>query len=120
MALQLTLQNVDASGVVVWVTGTIAASGNYSTGGDTLDWTQIMNQAVAASGAVPSAQSPQQVAIWSQNGSFNQYSPLQGSGLNNWKLKVAAPGGTEIGAGAYPGGVTGDIIVFQAQFKRLQ
>ena len=63
---------------------------------------------------------PQQVMIDSQNGSAGYYVPVQGSGLNNWKVKCFSGGGTEISAGAYPAGITGDVVAFQAQFGRLQ
>src|SRR5713101_5344733 len=78
----------------------LAFSGNYTSGGDTLDFSQI-------SGLIPSGSLPLQVALFSQNGAANQYVAVQGAALNAWKLKVFNPGGAEItGGAAYPAGVT--------------
>ena len=120
MAITLNVQNVDASGVVTWVTGMLSFSGSYSSGGDTLDWTTAIPQVGATGAAIPSGSAPQQAVFESQNGNAGYYVPVQGSGANNWKLKCFQGGGTEISAGAYPGSVTGDIVAFQAQFKKLQ
>jgi hypothetical protein len=120
MAITIGVQNVDASGVVTWVTGTISFSGNYTTGGDTLDWTSAIEQLGQAGQALDAASPPQQVMIDSQNGNAGYYVSVQGGALNNWKVKCFVGSGTEIGAGAYPSSVTTDVIAFQAQFKRLQ
>jgi len=120
MAIAIAVQNVDATGIVVWVTGTLSFSGNYATGGDTLDFTTLVEQIGSAGQVTASAVPPQQVVAESQNGNAGYYVPVQGSALNNWKLKCFLPGGTEVGAGAYPASVTSDIVTFQAQFKRLQ
>ncbi len=120
MAITINVQNVDASGIVVWVTGTLTFSGSYSTGGDTLDWTTAAPQIGQSGQVIPSSQPPQQVMFDSQNGNAGYYVPVQGSASNNWKLKCFQGGGTELAAGAYPSSVTSDIVVFQAQFKRLQ
>jgi hypothetical protein len=45
----------------------------------------------------------------SQNGNSGYYIPVQGTALNNWKLKAFAGGGTEITAGAYPASFTTDV-----------
>jgi hypothetical protein len=120
MAIAISVTNVDATGVTTWMTGTLVFSGNYVTGGDTLDWTGAM-EAVGASGqVVASGSGPQQVMIDSQNGNAGYYVPVQGSGINNWKVKCFTGGGTEVSAGAYPGSITADAVAFQAQFKRLQ
>jgi hypothetical protein len=120
MAIAINVQNVDASGVVVWVTGTLSFSSNYVTGGDTLDWTTAIPQVGQSGAATPSAAGPQQVMFDSQNGNPGYYVPVQGNAPNNWKLKCFQGGGTELSAGAYPASITSDIVVFQAQFKRLQ
>lgn len=120
MAITINVQNVDASGVVVWVTGTLIFSGNYVTGGDTLDWTTAIPQVGQSGAATPSVSAPQQVMFDSQNGNAAYYVAVQGNAPNNWKVKCFQGGGTEVSAGAYPASVTSDIVVFQAQFKRLQ
>ncbi|MFZ0037831.1 MAG: hypothetical protein WAK91_10435 [Candidatus Acidiferrales bacterium] len=120
MAIAITVQSIDASGSAVLVTGTLAFSGNYSTGGDTLDWTTADEQIAPSGATIPSATPPQLVLISSVNGNADAYIPVQGSALNNWKVKCFAAGGTEVSAGAYPSGITGDIVAFLAQFPKLQ
>ena len=120
MAITISVQNVDASGIVTWVTGTVAFSGNYATGGDTLDWTTASEQIGQSGQALDAASPPQQVMFDSQNGNAGYYVSVQGNALNNWKVKCFVGSGTEIGAGAYPSSVTTDVIAFQAQFLRLQ
>ncbi len=79
----------------VFATGQLAFSGSYATGGDTVDFTTI--------GPLASA-----TIVFVQNAAFN-----------SWKLKVFAPGGTEIAAGAYPASVTGDVVSFQLTLRKL-
>ena len=114
MAITISLQpnNVDSSASnFVYAVATLTFSGNYPTGGDTLDFTQIANQ-------VPS-DTIVQVFAESQNGNSGYYIPVQGTALNNWKLKAFVGGGTEIGAGAYPGTVTGDIVQLSITARKL-
>jgi len=120
MAITISVQNVDASGVVTWVTGTITFSGNYVAGGDSLDWTTAIEQIGQSGQTLDAGSPPQQVLFDSQNGNAGYYVAVQGSALNNWKVKCFVGSGTEVSAGAYPSSVTADIIVFQAQFMRLQ
>ena len=120
MAITINVQNVDASGIVTWVTGTITFTGNYATGGDALDWSTATEQLGQSGQALDTASPPQQVMFDSQNGNAGYYVAVQGSASNNWKVKCFLGGGTEVGAGAYPSSVTSDVVVFQAQFKRLQ
>jgi hypothetical protein len=105
MAITISLQpnNVDSSASnFVYAVATLAFSGNYPTGGDTLDFTQVAS-------VLPSDTIVQAFAE-SQNGNSGYYIPIQGTALNNWKLKAFVGGGTELTAGAYPVGVTGDIV----------
>jgi hypothetical protein len=114
IALTLTQNNVDGSpSNFCFAAGTLTFSGNYTTGGDELDFTPIMN-------LLPTSQAPVQVAVFSQGGTAFAYVAVQGSSFNNWKLKVFAPGGTEItGGAAYPGAVTGDTVAFQILARKL-
>jgi hypothetical protein len=114
MAITISLVpgNVDSSASnFVYAVATLAFSGNYPTGGDTLDFTQITN-------ALPS-DTVVQVFAESQNGNSGYYIPIQGTALNNWKLKAFVGGGTEITAGAYPGTVTGDIVQLSITARKL-
>ena len=115
MPITITLlpSNVDGSGSnLFYAIGTLAFSGNYSTGGDTLDFTQVADK-------LPSTQIIQVFAD-SQNGNGGYYVPVQGTALNNWKLKAFNGGGTEISAGAYPAGVTSDVVQVTITARKLQ
>lgn len=104
--------NVDSSASnFVYAVATLTFSGNYPTGGDTLDFTQVTNQ-------LPS-DTIIQVFAESQNGNSGYYIPIQGTALNNWKLKAFAGGGTEITAGAYPASVTSDIVQLSITARKL-
>lgn len=98
----------------------ITASGNYTTGGDTLDLATITG-ADGLSTPPSTTQLPIQVVITGQAGYVYQYVP--GSSNANGKVKVlqSASSGNplaEISAAAYPAGVTGDTIIAHATFLR--
>ena len=83
--------NVDGSGSnFLYAIGTLAFSGSYITGGDTLDFTQVADK-------LPSTQIIQAFAE-SQNGNSGYYVPIAGTAMNNWKLKAFTGGGAEISA----------------------
>jgi len=114
MAISITLlpNNVDSSASnFIYAVATLTFSGNYATGGDTLDFTQITNQ--LASDTIV------QVFAESQNGNSGYYIPVQGTSLNAWKLKAFLGGGTEVTAGAYPGSITGDIVQLSITARKL-
>ena len=114
MPITITLQpvNEDGSGSnLFYAIGVLAFSGNYPTGGDTLDFTTVADK-------LPSTQIIQAFAD-SQNGNAGYYVPVQGTALNNWKLKAFTGGGTEITAGAYPASVTSDIVQLTITARKL-
>jgi len=102
------------AGNVLIVTGTIVASGNYSTGGDTLDLSQIPG--------LPTDLAPDNVDIVSvaTPNSGWEYGFVKGASLANGKMQVfgqqptSASAGvivlSELAAGAYPASITGDVI----------
>lgn len=113
ITISLIPSNVDSSGNnFVYATATLTFSGNYPTGGDTLDFTTVADK-------LPSMTLIQVVAE-SQNGNSGYYVPVQGTALNNWKLKALVGGGTEITAGAYPTSVTTDIVQLSITARKLQ
>jgi hypothetical protein len=113
ITISLSPLNVDSSASnFVYAIGTLTFSGNYPTGGDTLDFTQVADK-------LPSDQLIQVFAD-SQNGNGGYYVPVQGSALNNWKLKAFNGGGTELSAGAYPASVTSDIVQVTITARKLQ
>jgi hypothetical protein len=112
ITIALATNNVDSSASnFIYAVATLTFSGNYSTGGDTLDFTQITN-------VLPSDTIVQAIAE-SQNGNSGYYVPVPGSALNSWKLKCFVGGGTEISAGAYPGSVTGDVVQLSITARKL-
>ncbi len=114
MAIQITLlaANVDGAGSnLLYGIGTLTFSGNYVTGGDTLDFTTVAEK-------LNSAQIIQVFAD-SQNGNAGYYVPVTGTALINWKLKAFTGGGTEVSAGAYPASVTTDTVQITITARKL-
>jgi hypothetical protein len=127
MAVTLTLTDVDPGTTQLYVFGTVQLSGNYPSGGDTIDWTQLAKQVsmrgqtVEASMADPSY-GPIQAGFTVQGGTPNQYQMQQGTAANNWKMRGYSTGssGAEFtGGAAYPNSALNDVITFTAQFRKL-
>jgi len=115
MPITITLlpSNEDGSGSnLFYAIGTLTFSGSYPTGGDTLDFTTVADK-------LPIDQIIQVFAD-SQNGNSGYYVPVQGTAINNWKLKAFSGGGTELSAGAYPASVTTDIVQVTITARKLQ
>ncbi|MBZ5662581.1 MAG: hypothetical protein LAO08_19430 [Acidobacteriia bacterium] len=111
MPLAITIVDIDAAANNVYVFGTLTASGSYSTGGDTLDFTTVASQ-------IPASQAP--VQIWVGGSTGDAYSWIKGASLNNQKVKVNTASNTELASGAYPARITGDAsIQFEAVFNKL-
>lgn len=115
MPLAVTITGTEFTGNGLHVYGTIKATGNYPALGDVLNlsgFDQIKTD-------VP----PTQINIKSQKATTNvfQYSGIPGATLAACAMQVltgaaAQSGLTELSAGAYPAGVTGDVIAFEAIF----
>src|SRR6476661_527001 len=113
IAITLLPSNEDGSGSnLFYAIGTLTFSGNYPTGGDTLDFTTVADK-------LPSTQI-MQIFADSQNGNAGYYVPVQGTAMNNWKLKAFTGGGTEVTAGAYPASVTTDVVQVTITARKLQ
>ena len=103
ISISIPAQNVDASGRnLVYAIGTLTFTGSYATNGDTLDLSAV-SEKLSSSQIV-------QIVVDSLNGNNMYYVAVVGNALNNHKIKAFSAGGTEISAGAYPGGVTGDTV----------
>jgi len=116
MALAFTLVDTWDDGKRIHVSGTAAASGNYSTGGDTLDLSQFP--------VIAATQVPVQGAAWMVGLAGYDYVFTPGSAMNNGKVKIFQQGASagafsELAAGAYPAAITGDTISFYGIFKKL-
>lgn len=122
MALLVTPVHSWDDGQKMHVIGTIAASGSYTTGGDTLDFTPV---AAGFKGRNLGIASPPE---WVHIEGFAgyTYSNSIGTLLNNSLMKTQqAPSAgsnplSEISASAYPAAVIADTISFYAVFKKLQ
>ena len=93
------------------VLGTLVFSGNYTTGGDTLNLGVISADSFGKLLKVASA--PIFGSVVGQG--LYTYQWLVGTTLNNGKVKVITAG-AEIAAGAYPSGVTSDVVTFEFEF----
>lgn len=116
MALTFTLVDTWDDGKRIHVTGTIAASGNYATAGDTLDLSQYPS--------IASTRAPIQGTAWMDGLAGYDYVFIPGSAMNNGKVKIfqqGASGGAfpELAAGAYPAAVTSETITFYGMFKKM-
>src|ERR1700683_509971 len=111
MPLAITVVDVDAAADNVYIFGQLTPSGDYSTGGDTLDFTTIAPQ-------VPASLPPLQ--LWVGGSTGDNYAWIKGSALNNQKVKINTASNTELASGAYPSRITGDTnIQFEAVFSKM-
>jgi hypothetical protein len=118
MALAFSLVDTWDDGQRIHVSGTITATGNYATNGDTLDLSKVP--------VIASAQPPIQGTAWMDGLAGYDYVFSTGATLSTNKVKMFASAATagaafpELAAGAYPGAITGDTITFYGIFKKLQ
>ena len=111
MSLAIAILSADAAADNVYVFGTLTASGNYATGGDTIDFTTVGSQ-------IPASHAP--VQLWVGGSTGDSYSWIKGTALNNQKVKINSASNTELASGAYPARITGDTSVqFEAVFSKL-
>lgn len=116
MALTFTLVDTWDDGKRVHVSGTVAASGSYTTGGDTLDLSQFP--------LIAATQPPIQGTAWMDGLAGYDYVFAPGSAMNNGKVKIFEQGTSagafpELASGAYPAGIATDTITFYGIFKKL-
>lgn len=121
-----TTRDIDASANnFVYTSMLVQPSGNYSTGGDTLPLSTI-------AGLIPSAKLPLAMidsvqgtaAVPSLSAAGGYYQIIQNAvpSLTNYLLKIyknSAGSLAEYSAGAYGTDVLGDVIVLQAQWRKL-
>src|ERR1700689_5369902 len=99
MALAFSLVDTWDDGKRIHVSGTIAATGSYATGGDTVDLSQVP--------VIASAQPPIQGTAWMDGLAGYDYVFIPGSAMNSNKVKISAEGASagafpELAASAYP------------------
>ena len=113
MALAISITSIDSGEDNLYIFGTLAASGNYASGGDTLDFTTVANQ-------IGASQAPLQVWVGGTTGDSYGFVRAASPTLVNGKIKVNTASNTELAAGAYPSRITSDAnIQFEAVFGKL-
>lgn len=117
MALTFTLVDTWDDGKRIHVTGTVTASGSYTTGGDTLDLSQFPT--------IASTQPPIQGTAWLDGLAGYDYVFAPGSAMNDGLVKIFQQGASagafpELASGTYPAAITGDSISFYGIFKKLR
>ena len=129
MSVAIQINNIDGSANgELFVEGILVPSGSYVTGGDSVDFTGVsstITKGTGFSGIADSITSQFLKQFWvgSSAGLLTyQYAGIvpASNSPSGAKLKCGASAtfGTELSAGAYPAGITGDTIQFQATFKK--
>ncbi|SRR6266702_1279031 len=108
MSLTLTVTQHWDDGKRLHVIGTVAATGNYVTGGVALDLSDFK---------IKDPSVPLFVLITGKNG--YSYSYIPGTTRANGLVKVNTTAATELTQAAFPAGVTGDSINLYAIFHKL-
>jgi hypothetical protein len=116
MALTFSLVDTWDDGQRIHVAGTVAASGNYATGGDTLDLSQFP--------IIASTQPPTLGTAWMDGLAGYDYVFIPGAAMNSGKVKIFQQGSSagafpELASGTYPGAIAGDTITFYGIFSKL-
>ena len=102
----------DTSQATQIVRGTIALTGNYPAGGDTLNLSGAPVQSAQVPVRVFFSEQPSATVTPSGYGLY--YEP--GTTPSDGKLRVTSAAGTELAAGAYPAALLQANIVFEAIF----
>lgn len=118
MAVTISVSRADATDKGIIIEGTLALSGNYPAGGDTVDFSSVPDipSNVGPLGLVEVAEQP-------ASGSTPQgylFLMIAGSTMKNWLLSVNTDVGqppTELTAAAYPAAAKASTIQFRAFFN---
>ena len=108
MAVALAIKAIDVSRRRKRITYNLTFSGNYSTGGDTLNLATASNPRFLDAG-YPS-RVPDQIDVMGNPGGTSAEAVL-GTGMTDNKIKLFSAPNTELAAGAYNAAVTGDLNV---------
>lgn len=101
--------STQSSQVTLW---TVALTGTYTSGGDTLDLSAYPTQSANPPTWVAFSEAP--TASVAPSGYNFYYQP--GTTPANGKLRVTSAAGTELSAGAYPAALLAALVVVQAWF----
>ena len=113
MATAVTPNKVWYDGKKIWVVATVVLSGNYVSGGDTLNLAGIA-PGVAKLPIMSDIQSLASTAAQA----LNTYTFVPGATLATCKMRCFIGAAAELAAGAYPAAATGDTIQLQLTFER--
>ncbi|MDE2099615.1 MAG: hypothetical protein KGL39_20350 [Patescibacteria group bacterium] len=117
MAVTINVTTVDTTQQGIIVEGTLALSGNYTTGGDTVNFSTVPEIA-ANTGPRGLVEIDEQPANGSTPSGYGLYL-IAGTTLANWLLYITTTFGqppTQLGAGAYPAALQNATIQFRAFF----
>ena len=103
------LDTTQATQVTIW---TVSLTGNYTSGGDTLDLSAYPTQSAQIPIWVDFSESP--TASVAPSGYNFYYQP--GTTPANGLLRVTSAAGTELTAGAYPAALLAALVVVYATF----
>jgi hypothetical protein len=121
MALAISILSVEPAGDAIRILFNVTPSGNYVTGGDTLDFTKASQDAafIGLIAAIESSQAPISLDVWDAGGNLaNGVFPVLGTTQANSKLKFTSAFNTELAAAGYPGSITGSKLQGEAVFHR--
>jgi hypothetical protein len=122
MPLQVSITNIKADGQQLRVAFNVIPSGNYSPGGDTLDFTKAVKDPLFTGIAevIESSLGPVSLDVWDAGGNLaNGVFPVLGTTQTNSKVKFTTAFNTELTGIAYPGSITGSKLQGEAIFPRL-
>lgn len=118
MPIAITLLQIQENLDSVSVVASLVFSGVYPAGGDVLDWTTVSGLSTPNGRTFVPAGLPAAAQISNANG--RDFAYLLGTSLSNAKVKILTAADTELGAGAYAAGITGDTNIFiAAEFPKL-
>ena len=127
------LRDVDASGNnFIYVCVPLTFSGNYSTGGDTLDITTVIKdlptqevismfaEGNSSNAAAQSVIGGYYVTVGMPGpfGGVNATNGVAATGPASWKLEIWNAGGTQFTAGAYTTAITSDYVTLNILLRK--
>ena len=107
MAAAFTVTRQWWDGRKLWVCGTIALSGSYTQGGDTVTFASTGVQ----SSQIPFFYTDPSSSAGTAAQAQNSYNWVPGTTQANGKIRCFIGAAAELAAGAYPAAATGDVIV---------